>query len=727
MMNLGQDLAAPRDQRLSQSSLRTAGLFWMAALPVALLGACTSERGASSSADSGLSTKDGGQHPDASSSHDGGKSEDGGVTCEVAIYQINAGGGSVGSFAGDELSDGGSIYNVSQLVDTNGVANAAPELVYQSYRYGFYGPFSYSFGPLTPGARYTVRLHFAEIYDTAVGDRLFNVTLNGAAILTSFDVFATAGGGWRALVEDFSAKADATGKILLTFSPIAGHDSSMVNGIELLQSKILPTCPTTSHGGGGDAGPVEASAGDASNPRGDGGAPDSAAGDGGAPSFAQIITGVRPRGQQCGAYSLSSPSGGGHAYYVSPTGSDSSSGTSSAPFQTINHAASIAGAGDVVTIEDGTYDESVTVTGSGTASAPIVFQAEHCGSAILGQTNSRSFAGAGSGNTNLTCSNQYVTLQGLVFRQYAAQAITGGQCQPSGSAVNPCGHWTIDNCLFDHPGSAGIHPYFDDVTISRTTIQYANGWSILGAGPGYCSEGSPGCTLSSSGSYVELMHNLTVRDCVFSNANYQGQATSSCSASLKVLYSEGTLVDNVESYDNIGPSWWFDFENHDWTITENYFHGNTGNASSDGYDGAGVVSEGPGSNGELAYNVFTNLTGPAVGMYETQGHTIHDNLMNGGGVSMRYGCHGNFVVSGLDFYRNQIIQAEVSENQPCSGTGPSAKPGGDDITANYDVFDRGGQPIWSWSSIQPTTPGQAFSELGVEQNATLATIVYPPQ
>ena len=62
-------------------------------------------------------------------------------------------------------------------------------------------------------------------------------------------------------------------------------------------------------------------------------------------------------------------------YYVSPTGSNSNSGTSlSGAFLTIQAAASMAQAGDNVYVRGGTYRETVTVANSGTAVAPITFQ-----------------------------------------------------------------------------------------------------------------------------------------------------------------------------------------------------------------------------------------------------------------------------------------------------------------------------------------------------------------
>jgi len=55
--------------------------------------------------------------------------------------------------------------------------------------------------------------------------------------------------------------------------------------------------------------------------------------------------------------------------------SDSGSGTSAQPFCTINAAASRVVAGQTVLVSSGTYNERVTVSSSGTATAPIIFAA----------------------------------------------------------------------------------------------------------------------------------------------------------------------------------------------------------------------------------------------------------------------------------------------------------------------------------------------------------------
>ena len=82
------------------------------------------------------------------------------------------------------------------------MTNPAPQSVYQHNRYG---NFTYTIPGLTAGTSYTVRLHFAEEYWTTAGSRIFNVLINGTQVLTNFDIFATAGGEYKAVVEQFTA------------------------------------------------------------------------------------------------------------------------------------------------------------------------------------------------------------------------------------------------------------------------------------------------------------------------------------------------------------------------------------------------------------------------------------------------------------------------------------------------------------------------------------------
>lgn len=147
---------------------------------------------------------------------------------------INAGGGASGIFAADSGFSGGVSYRTSNPVVTAGVANAAPESVYQSERRG---NCTYTIGGLVPGAAQTVRLHFAELWFTAPGKRIFDVAINGTIVLANFDVVLAAGGANKALVREFAVTASSTGTITITL--ISKVNNAKINGIEVL-SVVAP-------------------------------------------------------------------------------------------------------------------------------------------------------------------------------------------------------------------------------------------------------------------------------------------------------------------------------------------------------------------------------------------------------------------------------------------------------------------------------------------------------
>ena len=151
----------------------------------------------------------------------------------VPVYQIDTGSASgVTPFVGDEFFSGGGTSTTGATISTANVVNPAPMQVYQSERFG---SSTYTIPALTPGTTYTLRLHFAEIYWTAAGKRLFNVAINGTNVLQNFDVFATAGGQNIALVEQFNAAANSNGQIVLSFTNGAA-DNPSVGGIEVLST-----------------------------------------------------------------------------------------------------------------------------------------------------------------------------------------------------------------------------------------------------------------------------------------------------------------------------------------------------------------------------------------------------------------------------------------------------------------------------------------------------------
>jgi hypothetical protein len=167
---------------------------------------------------------------------------------------IDAGGGAAGAYRADQgYSGDSSTGSTTDAIDTSRVTDPAPQSVYQTYRYG--KDFTYTLSGLTPGADYTVRLHFAEVFWTQPGQRVFNVAINGAPVLDQFDVYAAAGGKDVALTRSFTATADADGTIIVHFTALL--DNAEVNGIEVQPYSAVRAIDA----GGGVAGIYAADAG----------------------------------------------------------------------------------------------------------------------------------------------------------------------------------------------------------------------------------------------------------------------------------------------------------------------------------------------------------------------------------------------------------------------------------------------------------------------------------
>jgi hypothetical protein len=164
---------------------------------------------------------------------------------------------------------------------------------------------------------------------------------------------------------------------------------------------------------------------------------------------------------------------------VSPTGSDSNSGTEAAPFLTIQKAADVVNPGDTVIVEDGVYSGAGTSCGigvlpvvclkrGGTASAWVTFQARHVGRVKIDGRNNTSTHGF------LFKGASYVTLSGF-------EIVSMGN--PSGAAhgvMIDLGHDIVLSQLHIHDigrvctstsqGLTGVFVRVPHVTITRSVF-----------------------------------------------------------------------------------------------------------------------------------------------------------------------------------------------------------------------------------------------------------------
>ena len=137
----------------------------------------------------------------------------------------------IGNYSADMDVQGGTTDTQPNPVDISGVTDPAPASAYQNERYG---NFTYTITGMTPNAAYKVRLHFAEIDFQHKHERQFNVSINGAQVLTDFDIVAEAGGPNKAIVREFMATADGNGTITIDFA------NGSVNNAKSSAIEILP-------------------------------------------------------------------------------------------------------------------------------------------------------------------------------------------------------------------------------------------------------------------------------------------------------------------------------------------------------------------------------------------------------------------------------------------------------------------------------------------------------
>ena len=115
-------------------------------------------------------------------------------------------------------------------VNTSLVSNPAPQAIYNVERWG---AAAWTIPGLNPLGGYSVRLHFVDFGSTAVGQRQFNVLINGEQVLTNFDIFAQAGAINTAVAEEFYTTADENGIIEIQ-TTVGAVDQPTIEAIEII-------------------------------------------------------------------------------------------------------------------------------------------------------------------------------------------------------------------------------------------------------------------------------------------------------------------------------------------------------------------------------------------------------------------------------------------------------------------------------------------------------------
>lgn len=171
-------------------------------------------------------------------------------------------------------------------------------------------------------------------------------------------------------------------------------------------------------------------------------------------------------------------------YVVDPTGDDTNVGDAAAPWRTINHAASSVAAGDTVVIHPGTYQESVSVSRSGSEGNPITFVADG-GTVLVSPNPSASWEAF-----DIRDGVSFITLQGIeatggfdetIFVRPGAHDISISDCDlhhnRAGVIVSDAYNITVQGCALHDNLRVGVRiagSAAHDVTV-KDTDSFANG------------------------------------------------------------------------------------------------------------------------------------------------------------------------------------------------------------------------------------------------------------
>ncbi len=138
-----------------------------------------------------------------------------GLTPSDTVALVNVGGPQIDNWLADAYRTDVFPYRADVLrpVDTTTVVDAAPAEVYESYggAYGADGQISYHLP--VPDGDYRLRLHFADPGGIGVGNRVFDVRLQGITVREQFDILKEAGAPYKATTLTFPVSVESGGGI----------------------------------------------------------------------------------------------------------------------------------------------------------------------------------------------------------------------------------------------------------------------------------------------------------------------------------------------------------------------------------------------------------------------------------------------------------------------------------------------------------------------------------
>ncbi len=140
--------------------------------------------------------------------------------------------------------DSGLFNSGNSFTAAQPIKGTPDQPLFLTERYAVGQPMIYTF-TLSAG-NYHVNLLFSENYVGTKGARIFDVKIQGATALKSFDIFATAGASFTALIMGpgnaaFDVPVTSTGKLAIEFDSIV--QNAKIDAIEILPIAAAPPPP----------------------------------------------------------------------------------------------------------------------------------------------------------------------------------------------------------------------------------------------------------------------------------------------------------------------------------------------------------------------------------------------------------------------------------------------------------------------------------------------------
>jgi hypothetical protein len=371
----------------------------------------------------------------------------------------------------------------------------------------------------------------------------------------------------------------------------------------------------------------------------------------------------------------------GSTFYVSKSGSNSNSGSYTAPWLTIQHAANSVTAGATVYVESGVYNESVSFPASGTASNYITFASYPGQTAVIDGTGLA--VSSTQGLINIV-SQSYITVRRFEIRNYTT----------SKAGLTPAGIWVT--------GSGTGVRLLDNLVHNITTTSEKNG-NAFGIAV-YGTSSTPITCITISGNQV---YDLKTGES--ESVNVDGNVTH-FSITNNIVHDNDNIGIDAIGFEGVGPTG-FDQAKYG-EISGNTVYNisgidNPGEGNS--YDADGLYCDGCAYvifERNTIYNCDLNMEAAS----EHKGHdssyvTIRNNVfydantvgVSIGGYSNGVGGSDHVVVVNNTLYNNNT-QNQGAEFQIQFHSGDASG----NIFENNIVY-AGTQNVWIYSFVKPTS------------------------